>query len=299
MNNIHANPVGIVKDIYKITNDVNGKIYIGQAKNTEYRFYTHCKNSSNDTLIDKAIKKYGKEHFHVEILKSQISNYNEKEKYWINKLNSKVPNGYNISDGGEEPPIFYGINHPLASIKDPLVLNEIVECLINTKKSYQEIAQLFGTNKKTVLNINNGISYYNPKLTYPIRQYKNINGTLTEKDVDEIIEELKISYDTNTNIGLRYGVSEHTIRNINSGAAHYREKENYPIRSPYASRSKVNYAELVEIIYLLQYTNQSIRSIAKQFNVDITVIQNINYGSNVYKRKNLEYPLRLPPHKKL
>lgn len=295
---MHANPVGMTKDIYKITNNINGKIYIGQAKNTKERFINHCKPSTVDCLVDYAIKKYGKENFTIEVLESQILNYNEREKYWIKELNSKVPLGYNITDGGENPPIYYGINHPNASIKSQETLNQIVFTLSDTQLSYNEIAQQFNTNKKTIMGINNGVRYNNPELSYPIRKTPNINGKLTEEDIDNIIEELKYSYDTNTNIGLHYGVNEHTIRDINAGRSHYNPHIQYPIRSINAAHSKVSYDELLEIANLLQNTEISQREIARKYNIDRCVVKNINEGSNIYFRREFSYPLRLPPHKK-
>ena len=298
MNN-HANPVGMTKDIYKITNNINGKIYIGQAKNSEYRFYTHCKPSNKDCLVDYAISKYGKENFTLEILESQVSNYNERERYWIKALNSKVPNGYNISDGGDNPPVFYGIHHPNASIKSQDVLNHIIFDLTFTSDSYNIIASRYKTNKKTIMCINNGTRYYNPSLKYPLRVIKNINGKLTEEDIDNIIEELKYSYDTNTNIGKHYGVSETTIRHINSGTTHHRDNLQYPIRSIDAVKSKLKYDEIMEIAYALSNTDISINQLSKKYNVNFSTIQNINVGSKVYFRRELTYPLRLPPYKKL
>lgn len=298
MNN-HANPVGTTKDIYKITNNINGKIYIGQAKNSKNRFYSHCKASSKNCLIDLAIQKYGKENFTLEVIESQISNYNEQEKYWIKILNTKVPNGYNITDGGEEPPIFYGIHHPNASIKSQDVLDHIIFDLTFSSDSYNIIAERYKTNKKTVMGINNGVRYYNPNLRYPLRAIKNINGKLTEEDIDNIIEELKYSYDTNTNIGNHYGVSEATIRHINSGIAHHRDDLLYPIRPIDAARSKLTYDEIMEIAYALSNTDISIRQLAKKYDVSRSTIQNINLGSKIYFRRELKYPLRLPPHKKL
>lgn len=296
MNN-HANPVGITKDIYKITNNINGKIYVGQAKDAYYRFYTHCKTSNKEGLVDCAINKYGKENFTLEILESQVSNYNERERYWIKALNCKVPNGYNISDGGEEPPVFYGIHHPNASIKSQEILNHIIFDLTNSTDPYSVIAKKYHTNKKTVMSINNGVRYHNPNLVYPLRAVKNINGKLTEEDVDNIIEELKYSYDTNTNIGKHYGVSESTIRHINNGTMHYRENVQYPIRSVDAVKSKLTYDEIMEIAYALSHTNISINQLSKKYRVNFSTIQSINLGSKIYYRRELTYPLRLPPHK--
>lgn len=71
----------MLKDIYIIKNKINDKVYIGQAKNAKERFQGHCKPSAahlNNSLISKAIKKYGKENFWYEILESQIEDYNDK-----------------------------------------------------------------------------------------------------------------------------------------------------------------------------------------------------------------------------
>lgn len=85
--------------IYKITNLINNKIYVGQDKNNN-SFYL-----GSGTAIKNAIKKYGKENFKKDILEtcSDCNELNEKEIYWIDKLNSRDKEiGYNISKGGDE-----------------------------------------------------------------------------------------------------------------------------------------------------------------------------------------------------
>ncbi len=86
--------------IYKITNLINGKIYVGQTKfSVEKRFKEHAKS---DSLIGRAIRKYGEENFKAEVIETcqTFIELNEREIFWIAKLNCKVPNGYNIADGG-------------------------------------------------------------------------------------------------------------------------------------------------------------------------------------------------------
>lgn len=87
--------------IYKITNLINGKIYIGQTtKDVKIRFRQHC--SKLVTAISKAIKKHGKENFTIEIIDSSdnLNDLNTKECYWIKLLNSRLPIGYNADGGG-------------------------------------------------------------------------------------------------------------------------------------------------------------------------------------------------------
>jgi group I intron endonuclease len=92
--------------IYKITNLVNNKIYIGQTTGTiEKRWQRHnwqCTRKRNAMAITNAIIKYGKENFTIEeIDKAEtIEELNEKEIYFISLLNSISPNGYNLSGGG-------------------------------------------------------------------------------------------------------------------------------------------------------------------------------------------------------
>lgn len=95
--------------IYKITNNVNGKIYIGQTRVTEpQRWQQHVwhayNNSDNDSLLlCRAIRKYGKENFTRTIVE-ECDNWflNEREKYWIKYFDSTNHNiGYNVAEGGE------------------------------------------------------------------------------------------------------------------------------------------------------------------------------------------------------
>jgi group I intron endonuclease len=88
--------------IYKTTNLVNGKIYVGQH-------LIQPETSANDNylgsgcLIQRSIKKYGKENFKREILEfCEDNNINQREIFWINELNSNnLKIGYNIANGGE------------------------------------------------------------------------------------------------------------------------------------------------------------------------------------------------------
>jgi hypothetical protein len=85
--------------IYKTTNKLTGKIYIGQDKNNNPSYYGSGKK------IQSAIKKYGKENFVKEILEECFdeNHMNEREIYWIAFYDSQNrKTGYNISEGGKE-----------------------------------------------------------------------------------------------------------------------------------------------------------------------------------------------------
>lgn len=290
----YASPVGIIrKDIYIIKNDINTKVYIGQALDSEKRFKSHCKGNYDNSLIDKAIQKYGKQHFWYEILEAQVENYNERERYWIKYYNSKNPHGYNILNGGQNPPLYRGNEHPNTKISEENVI-KLKKDLAETQIPLSQLANKYQISKKQVLRINQGISRATLNESYPIRKKPNINGKLTEKDVDDIIEILKYTYRFNGDIAREYGVEVHTISKINTGELHHRNNIQYPIRN-WKSGGIIlfTYEQVTEIIKALSDTKESIQSISKRYNVDRRAIENINRGtSKKYYREGLSYPLR-------
>ena len=90
--------------IYKITNKINGKVYIGQTIHTiERRFSRHCLLNQNGCVaLHNAIIKYGKENFIVELVEEvPVEKLNEREIYWISYYKSTDKKfGYNILLGG-------------------------------------------------------------------------------------------------------------------------------------------------------------------------------------------------------
>jgi group I intron endonuclease len=87
--------------IYKISNNINSKIYIGQTtQNPENRFKQHIHRKKY--LIGQSIEKYGHENFNFEIIDfgNSKDDLDYKEIYWIKQLNSLSPYGYNLDMGG-------------------------------------------------------------------------------------------------------------------------------------------------------------------------------------------------------
>lgn len=87
--------------IYKITNKINGKCYVGCSKNIEKRWKEHSLGSQKDCIIQKSIKKYGKDNFDFNILlKCPSICFDYWEKFYIKENDSMSPNGYNLTCGG-------------------------------------------------------------------------------------------------------------------------------------------------------------------------------------------------------
>ena len=285
------------KDIYVIKNRVNNMVYVGQATNSAERFIAHCKPSSakrDKSIIDKAIRKYGANNFWFEVIEHQIENYNEREKYWIKKLDSLTPNGYNIQTGGENPPVHYGVDHPLSIFDNIETVNLIKDDLRNTCLSLSEIANKYNSSKRTIMRINQGLHYESIYDVYPIRKEPLQNGKLSNRQIEEIIEILKYTYRQYNDIARQYEVSPSTIKQINSGDVHFNSEESYPIRK-YKNSGKPNctYAQVTEIIDLLTTTDMSCNQIHKCYNVDLQTIYMIKNGTaKRYKREGYKYPLR-------
>ena len=215
------------KDIYIIKNDINKKVYIGQAVNTQNRWWYHlsdARKSKKYSIIDKAINKYGKEHFHYEIIESQIENYNEREQYWIKQYNSRVPNGYNIAIGGKG--VGNGVNSLTASIKDEEILESLIDTIIQTDWSLTKIAEIYSVNPSTVIEINNGTAYYSENLNYPLRECR-----LSEEKFKQLVYSLKYEYDKNfDDLSKEYSLDKSCISEINQGISYHKDWLTYPLR---------------------------------------------------------------------
>jgi group I intron endonuclease len=92
--------------IYKITNLINGKKYIGETtlKDPSKRWVGHLRaihQGKGCPLLRKAVEKYGKDNFKFEVIcECSLEERYEKEKEYITSENSIVPNGYNATAGG-------------------------------------------------------------------------------------------------------------------------------------------------------------------------------------------------------
>lgn len=90
--------------IYKITNQINNKVYIGKTEfSIEKRFKEHCadafRSRNEQRPLYAAMRKYGIENFNIEeIEKTDMPE--EREKYWIEYYQS-FKNGYNATLGGD------------------------------------------------------------------------------------------------------------------------------------------------------------------------------------------------------
>ena len=160
--------------IYKITNTINGKFYIGQTiQNVKERFYQHCATKCSKAVsnmaIHRAIKKYGKSNFTVEVIEEiDSANLNDRERYWIKYYNS-YNNGYNSTKGGQD-----GCK-PFKDLDVESIIKEY-----NTGKSLRTLGTIFKVDKQTIKDL---LIRHNVELR-TTRTYK-----LSQKDRDKVLED--------------------------------------------------------------------------------------------------------------
>ena len=169
--------------IYKITNKLNNKVYIGQTiQKPIERFYQHCAKKCDkyilNMVIHKAIFKYGKDNFTFEVIeevpKQQL---NEREEYWIKYYNSYT-DGYNSTKGGQKG------NKPSKNIDNKAIIEQYQQ-----GKSLRTIGKMFNIDKATVKSI---LIRNNIKLR-TTRTYK-----LSQEDRANIILDIKQGLSRNT-----------------------------------------------------------------------------------------------------
>lgn len=166
--------------IYKVTNLINNKVYIGQSDNIAHRWRIHRDHSLNNCGHDyncifyKAIRKYGLENFKFEVIEEcSKDELNNRERYWIKHYKSylgfKDCRGYNMTLGGQSTYSHY------LSYTD---VEEIQQLLLNTTLSQTEIGDKYGVSQVTISQINRGLIWVMEDLEYPLRSRTYMTGNV-------------------------------------------------------------------------------------------------------------------------
>lgn len=169
--------------IYKITNKINQKSYIGQSIDIEKRWKDHIKHGFNlndvksEYPLYRSFRKYGLDNFQFEILEEcRIDELDEKERLYILQYNTYY-NGYNQTLGGDSSK---GVKLNKDNIKD------VIYDLQN-KVSYSILMKKYNVNKYTLSRINNGHSWKMDDLAYPLSQLQQPNKANTCIDCGALI----------------------------------------------------------------------------------------------------------------
>lgn len=270
--------------IYKIINKVNNKIYIGQSIDIQERWYGHLSDAfcseekwqankrHEQTYFHKALRKYGKDAFVLEILEECLSEeLNEKEKYWIKYYHSNDKNiGYNMTLGGDGYSCGSGENAPGAKLTQEqcnLIKNKLKERW--TSAQIQELIP--GVSAVTISDINYGKTWFDPQETYPISIN---NGHRTWDDKTALI--IKNEYAdgaTITQLANKYQSSLQAISNLITGKS-YTNLPVIPRKVEWKRVSKKRKFTDDEVIFYRRLAEtKSMLSIFKEYNI------NCNYAA--------------------
>lgn len=290
--------------IYKFTNKINGKHYIGQTNNLQKRFNGHKSESFNQKAsgynlpFHSAIRKYGIENFSFETLEEIMDGesqgfINEREKYFINYYKSlTTENGYNLTVGGNgcsKMPLTYEekLNRSKLFSKEEIV--DIQNRLINDEE-FDDIEKIYAPKlKRTFLvNINTGNNFFNPDFSYPLKPHSK--SKFSQKEIRAIKDRIKKG-DKYADIQKDFNIkSKGFLSMINTGKYFYSDEDSYPLCNK-GCRKADNEKWVNGIIQDILNTNLSLIKIAKKWNKSYSTIKNINSGRS-HKKENLKYPLR-------
>lgn len=190
--------------VYQITNKVNNKKYIGITNNPKKRWENHKCNNDPTMVIAKAIQKYGKDNFEFKILLSGLSieEASNKEIELIHNLNTRVPNGYNVAEGGR-----YNINNRAHSGTDngrALLTEEEAQYIKDHRNLPMYVLYEEFVDK---------ISYEAFKKCYKHQTYKNLTPSVEEypNNIQYSAQFAggKLEYDEIVDIRTRYNNGEH------------------------------------------------------------------------------------------
>lgn len=178
--------------IYKITNKITNKCYIGETKksNPQLRWNEHkskIEKGIGCPALQYAVKKYGIDNFKFEVLIICFDEDRYKfEKEYIKKYNSISPNGYNLTTGGEGGG-FYGKKHSIESInKISQSLKDKYELNPNLRKELSERTKFIFKDENVRLKIKEGMK--------KSEKWNNIKKTIfkARKHTEETKQILKI-----------------------------------------------------------------------------------------------------------
>lgn len=180
--------------IYKITNRVNNKVYIGQTHFTiEHRYKQHIKNFNiehRQQPLYKAFAKYGIENFSVEMVEEvECEKLNEREIYWIAYYDS-FRNGYNATLGG---------NGQLYQWTDSQY--EEIKSLYLSGFTTKKIAELFNVSAYTIIGILKSLNIKLRKHPMDMNNY----------EAQELIEQYHTGF-TLTTLAKRYNTDRETVK---------------------------------------------------------------------------------------
>lgn len=210
------------KWIYKITNQINGKVYIGQTNDLERRQKEHWSTYDRDQPLYQAFNKYGRENFKMEPIE-ETEEYDAREIYWIDYYNSYGKGGYNATRGGQTSGDAERVYDILSKHYE-----EILQKIAWTQQTLYSICEEYGFSDPVVDKINRGgyNQLFPTDYVFPIR---STGTSLSHYLVKEIQKEIHGNLPFQE-ISKKYSVGHQFLADVNAGRKHRNSSFKYPIR---------------------------------------------------------------------
>lgn len=272
-----------MKGIYKITNTINNKVYIGQTIDIDCRWKRHKNLLNNNkhinTHLQNSWNKYGEDNFKFEVIKECENNneLNKFERYYIEKYKSNNQKyGYNLTNGGEGYALNESVKNKISkskrgqssnlSEKEVTEIKMLLYCLMDRK----EISKIFNVSEKVITQISIGKSfaYIHTELNDKIH---NLKQKLIQERNDYILE----LFDKGMKIKDIVNYTDYTLSIV--------EKCIYKYRNP-AYETKKKYQKIYDDVFKLHSEGLNNEQISKKLNIGhSTVARYLKNETNPYK----------------
>lgn len=273
--------------IYKITNNVDGKVYIGQTINYSKRKRSHIShlkdNKHHNEHLQRAWNKYGKENFSFEIIEEcKTSELDKKEKYFIDLYNATDSSyGYNLVDGGQvfrkfTPELREKMSNSLKGRK----FSELHKQRISEGQKGRIIKEESIEKAKTTAKINGRN-----------KGQKNPNAIISNKVAKQIIIDL-YNNESVSNLVKKYKITQDVVYNLMYNKTYV---DILPeIREKLKNRTTINNNLKIEKAIEMYKNGISQNKIAKELNISRNTLRaelkklNINTKANANQYVNTE-----------
>lgn len=202
----------LITVIYRWIHDQSGKSYIGITSNPHKRRISHLsKPGGGAQRFSRALKKYGIDNFTYEELSATEDRMLARflERFFIRTYDSKQ-NGYNLSNGGEDPPSnkhLFGENAPSAKINE-----EIAKQIIMDRRAIHDASLKYGISEPTIHNIRTGVTWKHlDRSSAP--EYNSRKKRITKHEALAIINDPR----PHCVMARKYGIGSTAIQGIRTG----------------------------------------------------------------------------------
>lgn len=266
--------------IYKYTNLINGKIYIGQTKQAlKNRHKDHLNQLQDNTYFHRALLKYGENNFSLEVIEDNIPYHklDEREKYWISYYDSFYTKGkgYNLTEGGQ-----WGSGTQILTTAQAYHIQDLIQ---NSELSFVDLSKQFKVSTCCISDINTGRTFYNSKLNYPLRNDRQ-HSEITQEQFDKIVNMLINTKETFDEIARKTKIKTYTIGIINRGlytSLKPKEKYTYPLRKTeqkFTANNVLTKEQVKQICYEICFSNDKLEDIGKRYGIAKNTIGDISRG---------------------